>query len=919
MTKPDGPDAAGGTASAGAKRPRLLVIDGHSMAYRAFHALPPDKLATTSGQPTNAVYGFTSMLIKLLTNEQPTHVGVAFDVSRTTFRTAIYPEYKATRSATPEEFISQVPLIKQVLAALRLPICELPDFEADDILATWATQGAGDGMEVLICSGDRDAFQLIGPDVTVLYPRVGVTDLARMTPDAVAERYGVGPQQYPDMAALVGETSDNLPGVPGVGPKTAAKWLNQYGSLQRLVHAAPSISGKVGERLREHLEQVLLNRQIGALVCDVDLPVRPVDLQIRGMDREAVHRVFDALQFTTLRERLLSSHILEANDAAAPFPLGGPDGAGPAEAAGPVKVEVIDVAGAGGLKRWLASRRTLALGLEVNGALDRGEGDAWSVAIADPQGEAVVIDTARTSQDAVLAEWLADPSAPKVTAEAKRHWHMLRGRGMELAGVVMDTTVAAYLCYPDQRTYDAEDLAARLLGEMPSAAGRDDSGQLMLAIGGGEEEAARAGVVARLRSPLREELAKRDSGDLLDRLEMPLVPILARMEAAGIAVDPDALAGLEASLDARVVEAAAQAKDAVGRPELNLASPKQLQEVLFGQLGFKPTKRTRRGFSTDAETLAELYALHEHPFLEQLLEHRDAIKLRQAVEGLAKAIGDDGRIHTTFQQTVAATGRLSSADPNLQNIPVRTEVGQQIRAAFTVGRGYETLITADYSQIEMRIMAHLSKDAALIEAFRSGEDLHSSVAGQVFGVPAGEVTAKQRSRIKAMSYGLAYGLSAYGLSKQLGITAGEAQDLMAEYFGRFGGIRDYLEGVVAKARRTGYTETIMGRRRYLPDLNSDRRQIREMAERMALNAPIQGSAADIIKVAMLGVDRALTSRQLGSRMLLQVHDELVVEVAPGEADEVTELLREEMGGAAKLSVPLDVSVGRGSTWQEAAH
>jgi DNA polymerase-1 len=803
-------------------------------------------------------------------------------------------------------------LIKDVLAALRLPVCEKEDFEADDIIATWASQAAGDGMEVLICSGDRDSFQLIDARTTVLYPRVGVSDLARMTPDAVVERYGVPPVLYPDLAALVGESSDNLPGVPGVGPKTAAKWLAQFGSLTELAAHAAEIPGKSGDSLRAHLAQVLLNREVGALVRDLLLPLRPVDLGVVGMDRQAMHRVFDLLEFATLRERLLAAKVLSVDDAVPPSPPQSPSGSVPAS------VAVVDLA-PGGLGAWLASRRGARLGLEVRGVVDRGNADAWTVAIADESGEAVSVDTERTHDEAALASWLADPEAAKVTADAKRHWHMLRGRGWDLEGVAIDTSIAAYLCYPDQRTYDVDDLAARLgVGVQGLRDAGPEGGQGVLALGG-DQEPIRACTVARLRAPLLAEVARRGAAELLDRLELPLWPVLARMEAAGIAVDPDSLAHLEAQLDARVAQAAAEARAAIGHSDVNLASPKQLQEILFGQLGFKPIRRTRTGYSTDAETLVELYQRQAHPFLEHLLAHRDAIKLRQAVEGLAKAVGDDGRIHTTFGQTVAATGRLSSADPNLQNIPVRTEIGRQIRQAFVVGRGYATLVTADYSQIEMRIMAHLSGDKELIEAFRSGEDLHSYVGGRVFGVAPDKVTAEQRSRIKAMSYGLAYGLSAFGLSRQLGIAPAEAQALMGEYFERFGGIRDYLEGVVARARRTGYTQTIMGRRRYLPDLNSDRRQTREMAERMALNAPIQGSAADIMKVAMLGVDRALRSRRLGSRILLQVHDELVVEVAPGETDEVTALLRAEMGGAAKLSVPLDVSVGQGRTWADAAH
>ncbi|MDR1426177.1 MAG: DNA polymerase I, partial [Bifidobacteriaceae bacterium] len=644
------------TPSAAPSRPRLLLVDGHSMAYRAFHALPADRLATASGQPTNAVFGFTSMLIKLIANEQPTHVGVAFDVSRHTFRNGLYDQYKATRSATPEELKSQIPLIKDVLAALRLPICEKADFEADDIIATWATQGRADGMEVLICSGDRDAFQLIDADTTVLYPKVGVSELARMTPDAVQERYGVSPSLYPDLAALVGETSDNLPGVPGVGPKTAAKWLAQFGSLEGLTEAAPQVGGKAGEKLRAHLTQVLLNRRLGQLVRTVDLPLHPSDLRIQGIDREAVHRVFDLLQFTTLRERLLATRVLLPDDDVPSQPSGLP---GVGDGSALPEAEVVALAPAG-LGRWLKARQGATLGLEVRGALDRGNADAWTVAIADPAGEAVLIDTERGSDDEALAAWLADPDAPKVSADAKRHWHLLRGRGLNLDGVSMDTTLAAYLCYPDQRTYDIEDLAARFLGAARGTSREPDSGQGMLAIGG-DEDARRAHTVALLRGPLLKELDRRGAEELMSRLEMPLLPVLARMEAAGIAVDPDTLAHLEATLDARVVEAAGQAETAIGRGDVNLGSPKQLQEILFGQLGFKPVKRTRTGFSTDAETLAELYVRHGHPFLRHLLEHRDAIKLRQAVEGLAKAVGDDGRIHTTFQQTVAATGRLSSA------------------------------------------------------------------------------------------------------------------------------------------------------------------------------------------------------------------------------------------------------------------
>ncbi|HMO11652.1 MAG TPA: DNA polymerase I, partial [Actinotalea sp.] len=523
---------------------------------------------------------------------------------------------------------------------------------------------------------------------------------------------------------------------------------------------------------------------------------------------------------------------------------------------------------------------------------------------------------------AALAGWLADPAAPVSVHGAKDAWHALAGRGLTLAGVAFDPLLAAYLYHPDQRSYDLADLTIRHLHrelrvDAPSAGGQ---GALDLDLHGGPGSAAgvRAGAVAELTRALGEELVDRGAADLLHRVELPLVDVLAEMERAGIAVDVPGLTELERSFAAQVTQAAQDAYAVIGR-EVNLESPKQLQEVLFDQLEMPRTKRNKTGYTTDAAALTELFARTEHPFLAHLLAHRDASRLRQTVEGLLRSVAPDGRVHTTFGQTIAATGRLSSTDPNLQNIPIRTDAGRGIRRAFVVGDGFDTLLTADYSQIEMRIMAHLSGDEGLIAAFRSGEDLHAYVGSRVFGVPTDQVTPAMRSKIKAMSYGLAYGLSAYGLSQQLTITTGEAQSLMDDYFARFGGVRDYLTGVVDEARRTGWTATILGRRRYLPDLTSDNRQRREMAERMALNAPIQGSAADLIKVAMLGVDRALREAGLRSRMLLQVHDELVLEVAPGERAAVEALVRAQMAGAAELAVPLDVSVGTGGSWHDAGH
>ena len=911
------------TSPAG-ERPRLLMVDGHSLAYRAFFALPVENFSTSTGQVTNAVYGFTSMLINVLRDEQPTHLGVAFDVSRQTFRAEQYADYKANRAKTPDAFSGQVPLIREVLDALRIPYVEAPGFEADDVLATLATRAEADGFDVLVVSGDRDVFQLIDDRVTVLYPRKGVSDLARMTPDAVRERYGLDPAQYPELAALVGEDSDNLPGVPGVGPKTAAKWITQYGGLDGVVDRVDEITGKAGDSLRQHLAGVIRNRSINGLVRDLDLPVTPAELVMRAWDRDEVHQVFDSLEFRVLRERLFATL-----QAAEPETTGGFEVAGVLLEPGSVADWLARHAGAG-----------TVTGVTVVGSWGRGTGDVAGVALATSGGIAGYLDPARLTpqDDAALAAWLADPAAVKALHDVKGPAHALHARGFTLAGVAMDTALAAYLVAPDQRSYDLADLTVRLLHrDLALSAGAPDSDQpaLDLLTGDAAADAALerdpdgvpvlasdAMVAARatldLAVVLAAQLDERELRPLLTDVELPLTGVLASMERAGIAVDVELLEQLRDRFAARIEEAAGAAYQVLGR-ELNLGSPKQLQAVLFDELGMPKTKRTKTGYTTDADSLAALFAQTAHPFLAHLLEHRDATRLWVTVRGLLETVADDGRIHTTFNQMIAATGRLSSTDPNLQNIPIRTEEGRRIREAFVVGAGHETLMTADYSQIEMRIMAHVSADAGLIEAFRSGEDFHAATASRVFDVPAETVDSAQRARIKAMNYGLAYGLSVYGLSQQLGINPDEARGLMDGYFERFGGVRDYLRGVVDEARTTGYTATLLGRRRYLPDLSSDNRQRREMAERMALNAPIQGSAADVIKVAMLGVDAALREQRLSSRLLLQVHDELVVEVAAGEQDRVETLLRERMGAAAGLSVPLEVSVGIGRSWHEAGH
>ncbi|ASO19637.1 DNA polymerase-1 [Actinoalloteichus hoggarensis] len=890
---------------------RLLLLDGHSLAYRAFHALPAENFRTTTGQTTNAVYGFTSMVINLLRDEAPTHLAVAFDVSRKTFRSEVYPEYKATRSATPDEFKGQVSLIQDVLAVLGVPVLSKEGFEADDIIATLTTQASAEGFHTSICTGDRDALQLVTDSVTVLYPRKGVSDLTRFTPAAVQEKYGLTPAQYPDYAALRGDPSDNLPGIPGVGEKTAAKWIREFGSLADLVDQVDRVKGKAGDALRERLESVLLNRRLTELDRAVELELAPADLAVRPWDRDAVHRLFDDLEFRVLRDRLFATLAT----------------------AEPEAEEGLDVHGgllaSGALAGWLAEHAVagVRVGLAARGTWARGAGDAEGLAFATASGQGAYIETVGLTQDdeQALAEWLADDTRPKAAHDAKYMTHVLAARGWRLAGLTSDTALAAYLVRPGQRSFDLADLVVRYLGRELRLEAEEESGQLSLladedadARAQATGEIVRANAVALLADSLDVELDKIGASALLGELELPILGVLTDLEAAGIAVDADHLGLLADHFASQVKIAADDAYRVIGK-EINLGSPKQLQVVLFDELGMPKTKRTKTGYTTDAEALQNLYASTEHPFLAHLLAHRDATRLKSTVDGLIKSIAGDGRIHTTFNQTIAATGRLSSTEPNLQNIPIRTEEGRRIREAFVVGGGYTELMTADYSQIEMRIMAHLSGDEGLIEAFRVGEDLHTYVAARAFDVAPEAVDAELRRRVKAMSYGLAYGLSVYGLAQQLRISAEESRAQMDAYFARFGAVRDYLQAVVERARKDGYTETVLGRRRYLPDLTSDNRQRREMAERMALNAPIQGSAADIIKVAMIGVHRGLAEAGLRSRMLLQVHDELVLEIADGERDEVEELVRRTMGSAYRLDVPLEVSVGVGRSWDAAAH
>nr|WP_049825987.1 DNA polymerase I [Tsukamurella paurometabola] len=896
------------------KRPVMLLIDGHSMAFRAFFALPLDggRFRTKSGQPTNAVYGFTSMLIKLLKEEAPGYVAAAFDVSRQTFRAEMYPEYKAQRSSAPDDFRGQVDVVKDVLAAMGIPTMAQEGYEADDIIATMTTRAQEQGFDVLIVTGDRDALQLVNEHVTVLYPRKGVSDLTRFTPEEVDAKYGLTPSQYPDYAALRGDPSDNLPGIPGVGEKTAAKWIREYGSLEGLVENVDKVKGKVGDSLRENLATVQLNRQITEMVKDMALPYEPQDLALQPWNREAIHQLFDDLEFRVLRDRIFTELASSEPEAEEGFEISG------------------GIVAPGTVAEWLAEHASSGerSGLGVVGPDVVVDGDAEAVVIAAPDDEGgyIALETLTPHDEAALGAWLADATRPKAVHEAKWAMHGLESRGWELGGLTSDTAIAAYLVRPGQRSFNLDDLSVRYLHRelrVESAAGDDTQLSLLddpddSAAEKAQQQILRARAVVDLAAALDEELEKIESKPLLEEMELPLLRVLGVMEATGIAVDTDHLESLHSDFSDRIRAAEAAAFEEIGE-QINLGSPKQLQVILFEKLGLPKTKKTKTGYTTDAAALEALYEKEPHPFLQYLLEHRDATRLKVTVEGLLKAVASDGRIHSTFNQTVAATGRLSSTDPNLQNIPVRTEAGRQIRHAFVAGEGYETLMTADYSQIEMRIMAHLSSDEGLIEAFNTGEDLHNFVGAKAFGVPIDEVTPDMRRRVKAMSYGLAYGLSAFGLAAQLKISRDEAKDQMEAYFARFGGVRDYLQDVVTEATRNEYTETIFGRRRYLPDLTSTNRMRRESAERMALNAPIQGSAADIIKVAMINLDKQIRAAGLTSRMLLQVHDELVLEVAAGERDELEKLVRDTMGTAAELSVPLEVSVGYGRSWDDAAH
>lgn len=851
---------------------RLLLIDGHSMAYRAFYALPVDNFKTSTGQPTNAIYGFAAMIINLINQEKPTHIAVAFDVSRQTFRTEKFPEYKSNRAATPDEFRSQVSHIYEVVKAFGINRFELPGFEADDVIATLTKNAETEGFEVLICSGDRDTFQLVSEKTTVLYPKKGVTEMVRMTPEAVIEKYGLTPKQYPDFAALRGDPSDNLPSLPGVGEKTATKWIADFGSLQDLIKSAGSISGKVGDVLRANIDQVKLNRELTQLQTNLELPISLDLLKWIGIDPAEITKIFEALEIRALRERLKTL----------------PQIGGSSTSEINIKVKVVDHFD---LNRTLVNRRLpIALSVEV---VDK---KIISYAVALDESEVLHVLSGN------FGDWITDSAVPKYLHRAKE---ILKITG--LSGLAADIELLAYLANPGSRNLDLSDLAQRLLGVS------DENENLFSTF-----NPKSAAWIFRIQKDLQTEIATQGMSDLYLKIEQPTLLLLSKIETTGIAIDREKLEDLAGQFSKVTQEQTSLAHKAAGH-EFNVNSPKQLQSVLFEELDLPKTKKIKTGFTTDAESMEWLFVKTKHPILKHLLRIRETSKLLSTVEGLLSATESDGRIHTNFQQTVAATGRLSSTEPNLQNIPIRTEEGRKIRDCFVAQSPYVNLLTADYSQIEMRIMAHLSNDKGLIAAFETGEDLHSTVASQVFNVKPGEVDAEMRRTIKAMSYGLAYGLSSFGLAQQLDIDPAEAAKLMSKYFERFGGIQDYLKSVVVEAKTKGYTQTILGRRRYLSDLNNENRQRREIAERAALNAPIQGSAADIIKIAMLKVEEEILNAKLQSRLLLQVHDELIFEVAVGEEEELTTIVKDKMSKAYKLNVPLDVNIGIGKSWDLAAH
>lgn len=942
----------------------LLVVDGHSLAFRAFFALPVDNFSTSSGQATNAVWGFATMLAQVIDAEKPDHLGVAFDVKGGTFRNEMLPQYKGTREAAPEELLTQLPLIQRMLTALGVTYIEKPGFEGDDVIATLATMGDKAGYHTLVLSGDRDAFQLVDDNVTVLYPGHHFKDLKHMTPQSIIDKYKVTPAQYPDLAALRGETADNIPGVPGVGDGFAAKWINQFGSLDGICEHADEIGGKKGESLRANINQVKLNRKVNALVRDVDLGVDIEDLTFGTVDVAQIDALFKELEFgPRTKSRVLKTFNTgakasntsgagestnnEQNEQDSSLDLNLPE---PTSITAPeqfdewVKAHRVEVKVPGEIADFTVSdygdgsRRHAVCGDAVGHAWTvaawgderPGRATAQAIAVATATSAAIVPLPITDTLRAQLARFLKSEHSRTIVHGYKELLHLLGAVDLDMDLPMFDTKLAGYLAQPDFHADSLKQAAEHFLDihftetEQPSQ-GTLDFDDDQVEEDPNEHRLRDLAIIRSLAVTLGPIIDEREQCWLMRAIELPVSRVLHGMEHTGAKVDSVRLVSMRDQFAAEARQAQEMAWEYAGT-EINLQSPKQLQKVLFEDMGLKPTKRTKSGsYTTNAAALQDLYVKsvdneRANGFLGALLRHREINKLKQIVQTLIDATNtSDERIHTTFEQTVAATGRLSSVDPNLQNIPNRNAAGREIRGVFVPGEGYEALMSCDYSQVELRIMADLSDDEALIEAFRSGADFHKYVASMVYKLPVDQITGDQRSHVKAMSYGLAYGLSTYGLAQQLKIAPREAEALKNRYFDTFGKVHDYLESLVANAREKGYTETIFGRRRYFPALHSTNRVAREAAERAALNAPIQGSAADIMKIAMIRAEQTLAEAHVKSRIILQIHDELVVEIAPGEGDQVTELVRNAMEHAVDLAVPLDVSCGIGSDWQLAAH
>lgn len=942
----------------------LLVVDGHSLAFRAFFALPVDNFSTSSGQATNAVWGFATMLAQVIDAEKPDHLGVAFDVKGGTFRNEMLPQYKGTREAAPEELLTQLPLIQRMLTALGVTYIEKPGFEGDDVIATLATMGDKAGYHTLVLSGDRDAFQLVDDNVTVLYPGHHFKDLKHMTPQSIIDKYKVTPAQYPDLAALRGETADNIPGVPGVGDGFAAKWINQFGSLDGICEHADEIGGKKGESLRANIDQVKLNRKVNALVRDVDLGVDIEDLTFGTVDVAQIDALFKELEFgPRTKSRVLKTFNTgakasntsgagestnnEQNEQDSSLDLNLPE---PTSITAPeqfdewVKAHRVEVKVPGEIADFTVSdygdgsRRHAVCGDAVGRAWTvaawgderPGRATAQAIAVATATSAAIVPLPITDTLRAQLAQFLKSEHSRTIVHGYKELLHLLGAVDLDMDLPMFDTKLAGYLAQPDFHADSLKQAAEHFLDihftetEQPSQ-GTLDFDDDQVEEDPNEHRLRDLAIIRSLAVTLGPIIDEREQCWLMRAIELPVSRVLHGMEHTGAKVDSVRLVSMRDQFAAEARQAQEMAWEYAGI-EINLQSPKQLQKVLFEDMGLKPTKRTKSGsYTTNAAALQDLYVKsvdneRANGFLGALLRHREINKLKQIVQTLIDATNtSDERIHTTFEQTVAATGRLSSVDPNLQNIPNRNAAGREIRGVFVPGEGYEALMSCDYSQVELRIMADLSDDEALIEAFRSGADFHKYVASMVYKLPVDQITGDQRSHVKAMSYGLAYGLSTYGLAQQLKIAPREAEALKNRYFDTFGKVHDYLESLVANAREKGYTETIFGRRRYFPALHSTNRVAREAAERAALNAPIQGSAADIMKIAMIRAEQTLAEAHVKSRIILQIHDELVVEIAPGEGDQVTELVRNAMEHAVDLAVPLDVSCGIGSDWQLAAH